>query len=130
MLLKYSDFAAFVANWNDKPTNLKAIAKILNIGLDSLVFVDDNPTERAHVRTCLPMVAVPELPSDVAHYVRCLAEAGYFEAISFTAEDRLRADQYSAGKQRESLHETAGGMDAFLEQLEMSVDFGPVTSLN
>jgi len=133
MLLKYSDFAAFVANWNDKPTNLKVIAKQLNIGLDSLVFVDDNPTERAHVRSSLPMVAVPELPPDVAHYTRCLADAGYFEAVSFTAEDQLRAGQYSASKHRESLRAMADGIDGidgFLKKLEMSVDYGPVSPLN
>ena len=81
MLLKRGDFAAFVANWTDKATNLRAIAKALNLGLDSLVFVDDNPVEREQVRAALPQVAVPELPADPAHYVRCLAEAGYFEAV-------------------------------------------------
>ena len=62
MLLRRSDISAFVANWNDKAENLKAIAAQLNIGLDSLVFVDDNPVERARIRQSLPMVAVPELP--------------------------------------------------------------------
>ena len=61
MVLRRSDIAAFVANWNDKAENLRAIAEQLNIGLDSLVFVDDNPAERARVRESLPMVAVPEL---------------------------------------------------------------------
>ena len=130
MVLKRSDFAAFAANWNDKVTNLETIADQLNIGLDSLVFVDDNPAERAHVRASLPMVAVPELPADPAHFVRRIAEAGYFEAVSFTREDHERARQYSANKNRASLRNAAGGMDAFLQQLGMSVDFGPVTSLN
>ena len=88
MVLRRSDFAAFQANWDDKAQNLKAIAARLNIGVDSLVFVDDNPIERARVRQSLPMVAVPELPDDPAHYVRCLADAGYFEAVAFTADDR------------------------------------------
>ena len=92
MVLRRSDFAAFQANWDDKAQNLKAIATRLNIGIDSLVFVDDNPIERARMRQSLPMVAVPELPDDPAHYVRCLAEAGYFEAIAFTADDRSRAE--------------------------------------
>ena len=70
MLLKRGDFAAFVANWTDKATNLRAIAEALNLGLDALVFVDDNPVERAQVRAALPEVAVPELPPDPAHYVR------------------------------------------------------------
>ena len=84
MLLTRSDISAFVANWNDKAENLKAIATRLNIGLDSIVFVDDNPVERARIRQSLPMVAVPEMPEDAAHYVRCLADAGYFEAVAFT----------------------------------------------
>jgi FkbH-like protein len=130
MVLKLSDFAAFVANWNDKPANLRSIANQLNLGLDSLVFVDDNPVERALVRTCLPMVAVPELPLDAAGYVRSIADAGYFEAISFTPEDRLRADQYAARKELASLRTAAAGIDGFLQQLNMVVDYGPVTSVN
>ncbi len=130
MLLRRGDFAAFVANWTDKATNLETIARELNIGLDSLVFVDDNPVEREQVRDRLPMVAVPELPKDPAHYVRCIAEAGYFEAITFTREDLARADQYAANLERAEMREAAGGMDGFLEQLAMSVEFGPVSPLN
>ncbi|MER2507682.1 MAG: HAD-IIIC family phosphatase [Amaricoccus sp.] len=130
MLLRRGDFAAFVANWTDKATNLETIARELNIGLDSLVFVDDNPVERDQVRARLPMVAVPELPKDPAHYVRVVAEAGYFEAIAFTREDLARADQYAANLERAEMREAAGGMDGFLEQLAMAVEFGPVTSLN
>ena len=129
MLLKRSDFAAFVANWTDKAANLRAIAGSLNLGLDALVFVDDNPAERARVRAALPMVAVPELPADPAHYVRTIAEAGYFEAAAFTAEDRARAGQYAANLERASLA-AAGGIDEFLGALAMTVEFGPVTALN
>lgn len=130
MLLRREDFAAFLANWTDKASNLEAIARALNIGLDSLVFVDDNPVERAQVRERLPMVAVPELPRDPAQYVRCIAEAGYFEAIAFTGDDRARAGQYAANRERAAMADAAGGMDAFLAQLDMSVEFGPVTPLN
>lgn len=130
MLLRRSDIAAFVANWTDKVTNLKTIARQLNIGLDSLVFVDDNPVERAHVRDSLPMVAVPELPDDPAHYVRCVAEPGYFETISFTQEDRARASQYAANAEREGLRDAATDMDSFLKQLDMTIDFGPVNAMN
>ncbi len=130
MLLKRADFAAFVANWTDKATNLRAIARALNLGLDSLVFVDDNPVEREQVRSALPEVAVPELPPDPATYVRTLAEAGYFEAVAFTAEDRDRAGQYAANLERESLAAAAGDMEAFLGALAMTVEAGPVTALN
>ena len=128
MLLRRSDISAFVANWDDKAENLKAIAARLNIGLDSLVFVDDNPVERARIRQSLPMVAVPELPKDVAHYVRCLADAGYFEAVAFTSEDRQRTEQYAANAEREALFELSGSLDDFLRSLQMSVVFGPFTA--
>src|SRR6267142_35788 len=126
MLLRRTDVAAFVANWGDKAANLKTIAERLNIGLDSLVFVDDNPVERARIRASLPMVAVPELPEDPAQYVHCLANAGYFESVSFTTDDRQRAGQYAANAEREALLGTSESMDDFLRGLGMSVVFGPV----
>jgi len=124
MLLKLSDIAVFVANWDDKAANLLTIANRLNIGVDSLVFVDDNPVERARVRESLPAVAVPELPEDASLFVRCLANAGYFEAIAFTAEDSHRAEQYAANASRETLRESAPSLEEFLEGLEMKVVCG------
>jgi FkbH-like protein len=125
MLLKRSDIAAFVANWEDKAINLKRVATLLNIGVDSLVFVDDNPAERARIRQSLPMVAVPELPQDPARYVRCLADAGYFEAVAFTSDDRGRGDQYAANATRTAFLESSESLDDFLRGLDMSVVFGP-----
>jgi FkbH-like protein len=130
MVLRRSDFAAFQANWDDKAQNLKAIAAKLNIGVDSLVFVDDNPAERARVRQSLPMVAVPEMPEDPAHYVRCLAEAGYFEATAFTAEDRDRAQAYAANTEREAMLGSAESMDDFLRGLDMTAVYGPFTAVD
>jgi FkbH-like protein len=130
MVLRRSDFAAFQANWDDKAQNLKAIAARLNIGIDSLVFVDDNPIERARIRQSLPMVAVPELPDDAAHYVRCLADAGYFEAVAFTADDRSRAEQYAANAEREALLGSSESMDDFLRGLDMTAVYGPFTAVD
>lgn len=130
MALARSDFAAFVVNWNDKAENLRLIARELNIGVDSLVFVDDNPAERARVRESLPMVAVPELPPDAAHYVSCIADAGYFEAASFTAEDRRRAGDYAANAGRAASRELAQSLDEFLQGLGMSVSYGPVAPVD
>jgi FkbH-like protein len=124
MLLRRSDISAFVANWRDKAENLKAIAAQLNIGLDSLVFVDDNPVERARIRQSLPMVAVPELPKDIANYVRCIADAGYFETVAFTAEDRGRTEQYAANIERQIQLKSSGSLDDFLRDLKMSVAHG------
>jgi len=125
MVLKRTDIAAFVANWEDKAVNLRRVAEQLNIGLDSLVFVDDNPVERARIRQNLPMVAVPELPDDAALYVRCLADAGYFESVAFTVEDSRRSEEYVANTSREALRESSQSMDEFLRELDMSVTFGP-----
>jgi FkbH-like protein len=124
MVLRRSDFASFVANWSDKADNLRKIAKDLNIGLDSLVFVDDSPAERARIREALPMVAVPEMPQDPAHYVRVLAEAGYFDAAYLTAEDLGRAGQYAANAERDALREQYDSLEDFLRGLEMSVIYG------
>ncbi|MBZ5695456.1 MAG: HAD-IIIC family phosphatase [Acidobacteriia bacterium] len=130
MILKRSDIAAFMANWDDKAQNLEAIAGQLNIGLDSLVFLDDNPVERARVREALPVVAVPELPDDVSGYVRRLADAGYFEAISFTMEDQQRASQYSQNVERESMRGSAQSVDEFLQGLQMFVQYGPFAAVD
>ncbi len=130
MVLRREDIAAFQANWDDKAQNLKAIATRLNIGVDSLVFVDDNPIERARIRQSLPAVAVPEMPDDPAHYVRCLADAGYFEAVAFTSDDRSRAGQYAANAEREALLGTAESMDEFLRGLNMTAVYGPFTAVD
>ena len=124
MLLRRTEFAAFVANWDDKSSNLRLIAQQLNIGLDSLVFVDDNPAERARIRESLPMVGVPELPANVADYVTCLANAGYFEAVAFTPEDRTRGEQYAASASRDVLLKSSQSLDDFLAGLGMTVAFG------
>ena len=130
MVLRRADIAAFQANWDDKAQNLKVIAAKLNIGLDALVFVDDNPIERARIRQSLPVVAVPEMPDDPAHYVRCLADAGYFEAVAFTADDRNRAEQYAANAEREALLGSAESMDEFLRGLNMTAVYGPFTAVD
>jgi len=130
MLLKRSDIAAFVANWNDKAANLELIASQLNIGLDSLVFVDDNPAERARIRESLPMVAVPELPEDPANYVRCVADAGYFEAVAFTADDLQRAEQYASNASRQASLASSQSLDDFLSGLEMTVIAGSIQEVD
>jgi len=130
MLLKRSDIAAFIANWNDKAANLELVARQLNIGLDSLVFLDDNPAERARIRESLPMVGVPELPEDPALYVRRVADAGYFEAIAFTADDSQRAEQYASNASRQAALTSAQSMDDFLIGLEMSVVGGPIAPVD
>lgn len=121
MVLSRSHIAAFVANWDDKATNLRTIAQRLNIGIDSCVFVDDNPFERNIVRRELPTVAVPELPEDPAFYARCIADAGYFEALSVTAEDTGRTKLYQANLEREVLQASATDLKGYLASLKMEL---------
>src|SRR5215212_8142793 len=121
MVLKRRDIASFVANWDDKPANIRAIAEELNIGLDALVLVDDNPLERALVRRELPMVMVPEVGDDPATFAQTLADAGYFEAVAITAEDRARGAQYQENRQRERLKSSTTDLDSYLRRLEMEL---------
>jgi FkbH-like protein len=121
MVLRRKDIACYVANWTDKATNIRAIAERLNIGLDSLVFADDNPAERRLVRSELPMVAVPELPEDPAEYARTIADAGYFEAVDLTEEDRERTELYRANAAREAARSSATDIGAFLDGLQMEL---------
>lgn len=125
MILRENHIAVFQANWNDKATNIKAIAEELNLGLDSFVFLDDNPAERALVREFLPQVAVPELPDDPALYARTLMAAGYFEAIAFSEEDRKRASYYEDNAKRAALQIGVGSLDDYLASLDMEISFAP-----
>ncbi|KAA2212157.1 HAD-IIIC family phosphatase [Teichococcus oryzae] len=126
MALKRSDIACFVANWNDKAGNLRHIARTLNIGLDSLVFVDDNPAEREIIRRELPDVAVPELPEDVANYPEVIAAAAYFETASFTADDAVRSRAYALNAERAAALEQATDLPGYLRSLEMTMTAKPV----
>ncbi|HVC60171.1 MAG TPA: HAD-IIIC family phosphatase [Acetobacteraceae bacterium] len=121
MVLRRSDIASFVANWSDKAGNLRTIAEELNIGLDSLVFIDDNPFERNLVRQELPMVAVPEVSDDPTYYPRAIADAGYFEGLSVTDEDRERTSQYQGNKARDALKASATDLPSYLRGLEMQL---------
>jgi len=130
MLLKEEHIAVFRANWQDKPSNIRAIAEELALGLDALVFLDDNPVEREMVRSYLPEVATPELPDDPALYARTLAAAGYFEAVAFSDEDRARAEAYQANARRKALQQSAGSIDEFLAGLGMHARLQPFDALN
>jgi FkbH-like protein len=130
MALKLADISAFVANWNNKADNLRTIAERLELGLDSIVFVDDNPAERALVRRFAPQVSVPDLPEDPAGYIDALARHRYFEATSFTQEDSARARYYADNSRRKELAERAPDLESFLASLRMKMNVEPVNELN
>lgn len=129
MLMHEDDIAVFQANWQDKASNIKAIAESLSLGLQSMVLVDDNPAEREQVRQTLPEVAVPELPDDPSLHARTLLASGYFEAILFSDEDRARTSFYQSNSARAVLLNHTGDLDSFLRSLEMTITFSPFDSI-
>ncbi len=130
MVLRLADIACFVANWRDKAENLREIASRLSLGMDSLVFVDDNPAERALVRRLAHRVAVPDMPEDPAGYIQAVACHRYFETTSFTQEDASRTEYYAQNARRQELHSKAEDIDAFLSSLQMTAKVEPVNDLN
>ncbi len=129
MVLKVEDIAVFRANWQDKATNLREIAAALELGLDSFVFLDDNPTERAWVRSQLPEVLVPEVGADASRYLSILQRHHAFDALTLSEEDRLRAADYAANAQRAELQAQAGDIEEFLATLQMVATVSPVDAL-
>jgi FkbH-like protein len=117
--LRLEHFAAFVANWENKADNIRAIAAALAIGLDAIVFVDDNPLERDIVRQHLPQVTVIDLPADPSGFVSALARGAWFEATSFSREDQTRGRYYAENAERQALQSAYVNMDSYLEGLHM-----------
>jgi FkbH-like protein len=120
MILRLDDFAVFVANWNNKAENIKYIQSILNIGFDSIVFLDDNPFERNLVRSLIPGINVPELPEDPAEYISFLRSCNLFETASFTSQDEHRTKQYRQEAERAVVQKQYISEDEFLKNLNMT----------
>lgn len=118
MVLRPDSFVAVRANWDPKPGNVRQLAAALNIGADSMVFVDDNPVERGMMRELLPQVATVELPADPAGYASIVARRGDFNLLSLTAEDLSRTAMYRAQVQRDELHSGAGSLEEYLVGLD------------
>lgn len=119
MVLRLSDIAVFMANWETKVDNIQAIQQILNIGFDSMVFLDDNPFERNIVREHIPGITVPELPEDPADYLEFLYSLNLFETTSYSVTDKDRTKQYQIEAERTSYAKTFTNEGEFLRSLEM-----------
>lgn len=124
-LLREEDFAVILANWEPKPDNVRRVAAMLDVGLEALVFVDDNPMERDLVRSELPDVEVPELPDDPALFPECLHRTYLFESVTFTDEDRFRADSYRDNAERAQFAASTVDLDQYLLGLEMAIELRP-----
>ena len=126
MILKREHFAAERINWQDKAQNIRELAKELNLGIDSLVFVDDDPVNRALVKEQLPEVAVIEMPADPAGYVNALLEYRGFNSFEFTDEDRKRSKMYVTDKERRIFEDQAVNLESFLRGLQLTVSIAEV----
>ncbi len=130
MALKLEDIAVFIANWDNKADNIRQIQSVLNIGFDSMVFLDDNPVERSIVRENIPDICVPELPEDPAEYLEYLYSLNLFETTSYNAADKDRTNQYQVEAQRISSKKMFTDEAGFLKSLEMLADVSPFNSFN
>jgi FkbH-like protein len=119
MLLREKHFASIQANWNPKPQNMEAIAKEINIGLDSLVFIDDNPAERQLVRQMMPQVETLEMPANPALFERTLRETHFFARPFLTEEDKNRGQIYADQRRRDQFQQSCTTLDDFLKSLDM-----------
>jgi len=128
-ILRFDDFTSFKANWDPKHENIIDIANEINIGIDSLVFIDDNPVERDIVSSQVPSVAVPNVGNDVIHFIEHIDRNGYFEPVSLLADDINRNKYYADNKKRAKEEFTYKSYDEFLVSLEMTADiksFSPI----
>ncbi len=130
MVLKLDDIAVFMANWENKADNIRQIQSILNIGFDSMVFLDDNPFERNMVRENIPGITVPELPEDPAEYLEFLYHLNLFETITFSNEDTERTRQYQVEAQRTVIQKSFTNEDDFLRSLDMISLVEPFNKFN
>jgi FkbH-like protein len=128
MILKYDDISCFIANWNDKVENIRRIADELSIGIDSLVFFDDNPAERSIVSRLLPEVLVVDVPEDTALYVRALSNTNAFDRFALTPEDLSRAATYRKNNERKHFRTSFSDYNDYLKSLEMEAKIGIVSS--
>lgn len=122
MILSLDDIAVFIANWDSKADNINTIREILNIGFDSMVFLDDNPAERDIVRKHLPDVEVPEMPEDPAEYVPFLIAQNIFETSSYSTNDSERTQQYQIEALRVEMSKSITDMSVFLTSLNMRAE--------
>ncbi len=130
MVLRMDDIAVFMANWETKVDNIRAIQRVLNIGFDSMVFVDDNPFERAMVRENISGIEVPEMPEDPAEWLEYMYGLNLFETASYSGADADRTRQYQAEAQRVTLAKSFDSEEDFLRSLDMKAMVSGFTAYN
>ena len=126
MVLRREQFAAMRINWTDKAQNLREIAQELNIGVDALAFLDDNPIEREQVRSALPEVCVIDLPSDPMEFARMVRDCLVFERLTLSVEDQERGAMYQAQRERDQLEQAIGTREDFYRSLQQDAEIAPL----
>ena len=130
MILRENNFACVKINWDNKVTNLHKIAEELNIGLDSMVFFDDEPINQEYVRESLPGVLVIDLPKDSSQYAQIITEMKEFDILKITEEDTKRSDMYLGQKKRKELENKVGDFNEFLKQMNIEVSVQKANSFS
>lgn len=130
MVLHLDDIAVFIANWDNKVDNIRQIQNVLNIGFDSIVFLDDNPFERNMVKENIEGITVPELPEDPADYLEYLYQLNLFETVSFSTEDIDRTKQYQISAKRKATKNSFVNEDEYLDSLDMVSFIEPFNKFN
>jgi len=130
MILRLEDIAVFISNWQNKVDNIRQIQSVLNIGFDSMVFLDDNPFERNMVRENLPEITVPELPEDPADYLEYLYTLNLFETTSFSSEESGRNKLYQLEAERNIIQQNFSNKDEYLQSINMLSLVEPFNSFN
>ena len=126
MALRLGDISCFMANWNDKAANIRTIAQQLNIGINSLVFIDDNPAERSIIRRLVTEVTVPEVSTDPLDFIRAIEQGRYFQVVGLGNEDLQRTEMYQANAERQAIETSAEIIEGFLKSLDMVAKIGPI----
>jgi len=130
MILSKEDFVSWRINWNDKAVNILELANEINLGLESIVFIDDNPAERSRVSAALPEVFVPDWPEDPSMFVDAFNSLGCFEGTTITKEDRSRTSLYIAERNRREIKGSVKDNNSWLRKLDTTVTVCPVNSSN
>lgn len=130
MVLKKSDFVAWRINWNDKAQNISELVKELNVGMDSVVFIDDNPAERNRIQNTYPEITVPDMPDDKMYFPQTLQSLTCFLNFNITEEDKFRTELYQQESLRKDAKNTFTSFEDWISSLQIEIRFEPLNESN
>ena len=130
MILKKEDFVKLRINWNDKAANIVEMVKEVNVAMDAVVFLDDNPAERERIRTALPEILVPNLPEDKMEYPAFIRSLNCFNRIAITDEDKNRTELYQDEEKRTHSYDTFPSVEDWIASLKIEMNFEELNDSN